>query len=124
MRPEEVPPGPLLVDTDVFSWITWRRGRFAEFDVLVEGHLLALSFATVAELRAGALSASWGKRRRRALEREVESTTCGSLPRRWLSEPPPIVTNNRSDFERIASEFPLVIVHPDIPTSAWPPGQR
>lgn len=28
-------------------------------------------------------------------------------------DPPPIVTNNRSDFERIAGEFPLVVVHPD-----------
>lgn len=155
MRPEEVPPGPLLVDTDVFSWITWRRGRFAEFDVLVEGHLLALSFATVAELRAGALSASWGKRRWRALETRIAQyvvlTATDSVTHRfaavyarfrdqlkgggvndmWIAatalaqrEPPPIVTNNRSDFERIASEFPLVIVHPDIPTSAWPPGQR
>jgi hypothetical protein len=44
-----------LVDTDVFSWITWQRGRFREFDDLVERHILALSFATVAELRAGVL---------------------------------------------------------------------
>ena len=44
-----------MVDTDVFSWIRWQRGRFREFDDLVERHILALSFATVAELRAGVL---------------------------------------------------------------------
>jgi hypothetical protein len=27
----------------------------------------------------------------------------------------PIVTGNRSDFERIATEFPLVVVHPECP---------
>lgn len=63
MKPEEVPPGPLLVDTDVFSWITWQRGPFREFDALVEGHVLALSFATVAELRAGAIIGKMGSRR-------------------------------------------------------------
>ena len=35
MRREDVPPGPLLVDTDVYSWITWQRGRHREFDDLV-----------------------------------------------------------------------------------------
>jgi len=39
-----------LVETDVFSWITWQRGRFREFDDLVEGPILALLVATVAEL--------------------------------------------------------------------------
>lgn len=29
-------------------------------------------------------------------------------------EPVPIVTNNRSDFETIASEFSLTLVHPDM----------
>lgn len=112
MRPDDVPPGPLLVDTDGFSWITWRRDRSTEFEALIEGHVLALSFATVGELRAGALIAEWGERRRRELEariaqyvvltatdpvtqrfasiyaafgdssRTVGSTTCGSRRRR------------------------------------------
>jgi hypothetical protein len=41
-----------LVDTDVFSWITWQRGRYREVDDLVERHIAALPFATAAELVA------------------------------------------------------------------------
>jgi hypothetical protein len=55
VRPEDVPPGPLLIDTDVFSWVTWKRGRHEEYDALLECHVLALSFAKVAELRAGVI---------------------------------------------------------------------
>jgi predicted nucleic acid-binding protein len=144
VRPEDVPPGPLLVDTDAFSWITWERGRFDEFDALIEGHVLALSFATVAELRAGALIGSLGDKRRRILEeriaRYIVLTATDPVTQRFaeiyarfrgqlkhdgindmwiaataLAQPqqPPIVTGNRSDFERIATKFPLVIVHPD-----------
>ncbi len=71
MRPKEVPPGPLLVDTDVFSWVTWQRGRSAEFEPLVEGHVLALSFASIGELRAGPLAQGWGEKRRQALEERI-----------------------------------------------------
>lgn len=149
MRPEEVPPGPLLVDTDVFSWITWRRERFAEFDALVAGHVLALSFATVAELRAGIIIGGLGDRRRQLLEERIAQHTVvltatdavthrfaevyarfrsqlkdGGINDMWIAatalaqpEPPPIVTGNRSDFERMAAEFPLIVVHPDVPTS-------
>lgn len=71
MRPEDVPPGPLLVDTDAFSWITWQRGLAAEFARLIEGHVVALSFASVGELRAGALVNEWGEKRRQALEDRI-----------------------------------------------------
>lgn len=146
MKPEEVPPGPLLLDTDVFSWITWQRGRSAAFDPLVKGHVLALSFASVGELRAGPLASGWGEKRRRALENRIaqyvvlpatDSVTRqfaeiyarlrdqlkgGGVNDMWIAAtalaqptPPPIVTGNLSDFERIATEFPLVVVHPDSP---------
>jgi predicted nucleic acid-binding protein len=146
VRPEDVPSGPLLIDTDVFSWITWQRDRFREFDALVEGHVLALSFATVAELRAGVLISGWGDKRRRTLEDRIAQYVVltatdpvtqrfaeiyarfrgrlkgGGVNDMWiaataLAQPhrPPIVTGNRSDFEYIASAFPLVIVHPDAP---------
>lgn len=68
MTPEEVPDGPLCVDTDVFSWLYSGRGRHHDFRQLVDGHLLVVSFATVGELRAGALRANWGERRRGRLE--------------------------------------------------------
>lgn len=67
MKVEDVPDGPLLVDTDVFSWIIWERKRYEEFRALIQGHLLAISFATVGELRSGALKA-FGERRRALLE--------------------------------------------------------
>lgn len=144
MKAEDVPAGPLLVDTDVFSWITWQRERFREFDQLITGHVLALSFATVAELRAGALIAGWGEKKSSTIEERIAeyvvlaatdpvSRSFAEIYARfrgqlkgdgvndmWIAatalaqpEPPPIVTGNLSDFELIATEFPLVIVHPD-----------
>jgi predicted nucleic acid-binding protein len=68
---EDVPDGPLVVDTDVFSWVTWRRQRYEEFDALIRGHTLAVSFATVGEVRAGAVSADWTAPRRRPLEDRI-----------------------------------------------------
>jgi predicted nucleic acid-binding protein len=71
VKASDVPPGPILVDTDVFSFIAWRKGRFVEFADLLAGHNpLVLSFATVAELRAGALNAGalWGPARRAQLD--------------------------------------------------------
>lgn len=69
MTPEDVPGGPLCVDTDVFSFLYGRRGRHTEFRSLVEGHLLVVSFATVGELRAGAMRAGWAEARRQQLDR-------------------------------------------------------
>ncbi len=53
MTPEDVPEGPLVVDTDVASWLGWSRATGDRFAPLVAGHVLALSFATVAELWYG-----------------------------------------------------------------------
>ena len=44
----------------------------------MDGHLLVLAFATVGELRAGALSAGWGDKRRAALEERISG--CIVLP--------------------------------------------
>lgn len=146
MNPEDVAEGPLLVDTDVFSWVTWRRHRHAEFDVLLRGHTLALSFATVAELRAGALIGKWTAARQRQLEDRISQhyvvlTSTDAVAAKWAEiytrlrdqlkgggindmwtaacalaqpVPPPVVTGNLSDFGRIADEFPLQLVHPDL----------
>lgn len=56
MTPDQVPSGPLLIDTDVFSYGYRRRGPYEAFEALTAGHPLALSFATVGELLAGAQS--------------------------------------------------------------------
>lgn len=146
MKPEDVAEGPLLVDTDVFSWVTWRRNRYAEYDELITGHTLAISFATVGELRAGALIGKWSEPRRRQLEDRIaqhyvvlastdavtnkwaeiysrlrDQLKGGGINDMWIAAsalaqpvPPPIVTGNLSDFGRIASAFPLTLVHPDL----------
>ncbi len=144
MRPDEVPTGPLLIDTDVFSWVAGQRGRHEEYSDLIRGHLLVLSFATVGELWAGANKSDWGERRRRDLEaritRYVTLTATSAVTQRFgaiyaklrdqlqgggvndmwivacaLAQPRalPVVTGNFTDFDRIASYFPITIVHPD-----------
>lgn len=61
MRPEQVPSGPLLIDTDVVSLLALEEDRADEFDRLVHGHELFVCFVTVAEietfLRLGVLDA-------------------------------------------------------------------
>lgn len=52
MKREDVPEGPLLVDTDVVTMLRIGRGRHADFAPLVAGHLLAVSFATYGEVLA------------------------------------------------------------------------
>ena len=68
MTPSDVPPGPVIVDTDVVSMIAWRRGRFIEFEPFLVGRVVAISFATVGELYMGAENASWGATRRGELD--------------------------------------------------------
>lgn len=60
MNSSDVPAGPLLLDTDVYSYFTARAPQAVAFEPLVNGHPLALSFATVGELRAGAIRRHWG----------------------------------------------------------------
>lgn len=72
MRPSDVPPGPLLVDTDVVSFIHAQRGPRAgptvgEFEALITGHLLVVSFVTYAEALASGYAARLGQRRMNAL---------------------------------------------------------
>jgi len=67
----------VLVDTGVFSASISRRRR-ARFDALVglmAGRQVFLASVTVAELRYGALVASWGEERRRKLEKSIAATT-------------------------------------------------
>jgi predicted nucleic acid-binding protein len=141
VNPEEVPAGPLLIDTDVFSLLTFPRGRHAEFALLVAGHVLALSFATIGELRAGALNAGWGQERQRHLEERLRqyvaipgtdavATQFARIYARFLHQLDvndmwtaacglsqtsalPIVTANIRHFEPMAKEFGFSLVHPD-----------
>jgi predicted nucleic acid-binding protein len=138
----DVPAGPLAVDTDVFSFIRNGRGRHVEFEQLIAGHPLALPFAVVGELKAGA----GGRREPRRAALDSMIATCVVIPtdarvvNQWaelysrfrgrlkdggvndlwiaaccLVHALPLVTNNLSDYQTIAGEFPDVrIVHPDL----------
>lgn len=146
MTPGDVPEGPLCVDTDAFSFMYLRKDPHHAFRELVDSHLLVVSFATVGELRAGAIKARWGEARRASLERVLRENYLvltatdavvesyaqlqarfagrlkgGGVNDMWTAacalaqpEPVPIVTNNLSDFQAIAEEFPLTLVHPDL----------
>jgi predicted nucleic acid-binding protein len=63
----------LLLDTDVFSYL-FKGHLFAEsYRPLLKGHVLAISFMTVAELFQGALRAGWGGKRIERLEGQIGS---------------------------------------------------
>lgn len=145
MGPDDVPAGPLAVDTDVFSMVHNRRGRYAEFAPLIEGHPLALPFAVVGELKVGAIRGGLGPKRVEVLDAAIR--TCVVIPSdaqvvdTWaevrarfitrlqgegindiwiaaccLAKGLPLVTNNLADFVQIKDEFSdLRLVHPDLP---------
>jgi predicted nucleic acid-binding protein len=136
VTPGDVPPGPLVVDTDVFSMWYRQRGRSQDFEDLTSGHALAMSFACVAEalaptyVRKG-IAVGTTQRIRNALARFVVIPFDDDIVERWaqmagvlegrlkgrgindmwtaacaLSHGFPVVTNNLSDFQTIQTEFP------------------
>lgn len=72
MKPDDVPDGPLLVDTDVVSYWTVQSSLGQAFAPLVAGHELALSFATYGELLANGYRSRWGERRMRDLRARLK----------------------------------------------------
>ncbi|MFD6692074.1 PIN domain-containing protein [Micromonospora aurantiaca (nom. illeg.)] len=73
MRPEDVPDGPLLIDTDVVSYWLMEAEVGREFSTLTAGHEQAVSFATYGELLANAHRSRWGERRIEALRNQLKS---------------------------------------------------
>lgn len=61
----------LLVDTDVISFIFKRDTRAEEYESLLLGHRLAVSFMTVAELYQWAAMHSWGEQRLQKLKQAL-----------------------------------------------------
>lgn len=144
MRPENVPSGPLAVDTDVFSFIHARKGPHATFARLIAGHPLAIPFAVVGELKVGAIRGGIGPAKRARLEAAIAVCTVIPVDARvvdvwaalraklihrlagegindlWIAacclvHDLPLVTNNIRDFSTIASVQPsLRLVHPDV----------
>ena len=63
MTPEDVPAGPLLIDTDVATWLLTAVREAEPWQPLLRGHLLTLCFINVGELLALPISRSWGSTR-------------------------------------------------------------
>jgi len=71
VTPEEVPPGPLLVDTDVVSYWALKAPSAGKFEALTVGRDLAISFATYGELLAIGHRARWQTRRLEELRQRM-----------------------------------------------------
>jgi tRNA(fMet)-specific endonuclease VapC len=77
----------LVVDTDVTSYLFKKDTRAALYAPHLAGHMLTISFQTLAELELWALSAGWGSRRKQQLEhhlrRYIVQDSSPALCRRW-----------------------------------------
>ena len=130
---------PLLLDTNVLTYLTDDRNRHPEWDAVVRGRTLVLSFVTVGEILHGTLIASWPKARIAAIESRLQAYPVipGTIGvsrkfaelRRWfygqigdndlwiaacvLAHPEPVsLATSDADFDRIATKFPLDIIRP------------
>ncbi len=61
----------LVLDTNIVSYVMRGHTLAAAYRPLMEGHLLAISFMTQAELYEGAVRAGWGSGRMARLDQEV-----------------------------------------------------
>ncbi|MGI8539211.1 MAG: type II toxin-antitoxin system VapC family toxin [Rubrobacteraceae bacterium] len=64
---------PLVVDTDVVSFIFKRDSRAELYRPHLDGELLVISFMTVAELDLWTLERDWGEPRRRSMEEHLRN---------------------------------------------------
>ena len=145
LRPDEVPAGPLVLDTDAFTFVSDRSSVGDPFRSLVAGHELLLTFVTVGEALQGALSRGWGHEKMNALESRLRSygviggsidaarryaelarTLRDQVPYNdlWIAacalgqEPPLPLLSNDKHMQTIAGVSDLVIVRPDLQPSA------
>jgi tRNA(fMet)-specific endonuclease VapC len=61
----------LVVDTDIFVWLTRGKKHAAAYAPLVAGKRMVLSFATVAELWRGAHTQKYGEASKTKLEADI-----------------------------------------------------
>ena len=148
MTPEDVPDGPVLVDTDVATWLLTDAEQAQPWKPLLGGHVLVLSFANVGELLALPVAKRWQERRTQAWTDAVRNRFVVlpftiAVAQRWaplhvryrghlhqggandlwvaasaLSAEPnlPLATNNLADFQHVAADAPLRLVHPSLTT--------
>jgi tRNA(fMet)-specific endonuclease VapC len=121
---------PVVVDTDVVSYLFKNDTRASAFRPLLTGRLLLVSFMTIAELDRWVLIYGWGERRRRSMEAHLRQYIVyhsdRDMCRRWaevmneakskgrplsvgdawvaataLLTGNPLVTHNRKHYEKI-----------------------
>lgn len=78
MTPEDLGDSPIVLDTGVFSLMISERQPYVRYTPFLADRLWVLSFATVAELRFGALKAGWGNKKCEDLEKRMK--LCVVLP--------------------------------------------
>lgn len=129
----------LLLDTSVLTYLTDDRNPKPEWDELITGRTIVLSFVTVGEILHGTLRAGWSQKRINSIEERLQrypvipgtigvSRKYAELRRVFLdqvgdndlwiaacalSQPDPLdLATGDSDFDLIADKFPLVLVRP------------
>lgn len=134
--------GVLAVDTDAFSWAFFDGQQQTAWVELLQGHILALPFAVVGELKVAARRGRWGARRQAVLNEKIGG--CVVLPadarvvEQWAAMSArlaghlkqggtndlwiaaccivhglPLATGNTTDFGTIARDFSeLKLLHP------------
>jgi predicted nucleic acid-binding protein len=144
VEPEDIPAGPLAVDSDAFSYVHMGKGPALAFRHLIAGRHLALPFPVVGELKVAAIKRHLGDERLASLETAISG--CVVIPsdarvvEEWarlraklinqlkgegindlwiaaccLVHDLPLVTNNLGDFRTIAGvDSRLRLVHPDL----------
>lgn len=136
-----MPTEELLVDTDVLSYIAWKRQKAELFAPLLLGKLPFISFVTVGEMYFGAEKANWGGPRIAKMETILRRYTVipgtyeiakqyGRVKRAfreqvdendmWIAATAlayelPVVTNNLTHFEPMSDQLDFSLVHPDRP---------
>jgi tRNA(fMet)-specific endonuclease VapC len=120
----------LLLDTNIVSYLIKNHSLAERYRPTLAGHILAISFMTVAELYEGAFRANWGDKKRRLLEAALRAylviPSSAGVCRRWgevragrrrqpisaqdawiaataLEYNCSLVTHDRDDFSDIAS---------------------
>jgi len=141
--PDDGGQSVLLLDTTVLTYLTDDRNPKPEWDEVIQGRTIVLSFVTVGEILHGTLRAGWSRKRIEAIEERLQRYpvipgTIG-VARKYaelrlaffdqvgendlwmaacaLAQPEPIdLATGDSDFDLIADKFPLVVIRPPEPS--------
>lgn len=70
---DEQPGLLLLLDTTVLTYLTDPKNPKPEWDSVVQGRTLVLSFVTVGEILHGTLAAGWAKKRIEEVEARLQA---------------------------------------------------